>query len=200
MKILCIAVLCAPLCFAPLLAQNAALPSGQTAAGQPAIQGATESDEATRIILDVTRVNILFTVTDKKGRFVTDLGKNDFDIVENKRSQTIQQFTAESDLPLRLAVLVDTSNSIRDQFRFEQQAAVRFMQSVLRPREDRIMLVSFRYNSRCESWREPRLRCTDRAYPRPQFACFRASRLVMVREGLILTKHWIQKLHTHRHQ
>ncbi|MGD1073913.1 MAG: VWA domain-containing protein [Bryobacteraceae bacterium] len=143
MKILCIAVLCAPLCFAPLLAQNAALPSGQTAAGQPAIQGATESDEATRIILDVTRVNILFTVTDKKGRFVTDLGKNDFDIVENKRSQTIQQFTAESDLPLRLAVLVDTSNSIRDQFRFEQQAAVRFMQSVLRPREDRIMLVSF---------------------------------------------------------
>jgi len=143
MKILCIAVLCAPLCFAPLLAQNAALPSGQTAAGQPAIQGATESDEATRIILDVTRVNILFTVTDKKGRFVTDLGKNDFDIVENKRSQTIQQFTAESDLPLRLAVLVDTSNSIRDQFRFEQQAAVRFMQSGLRPREDRIMLVSF---------------------------------------------------------
>jgi VWFA-related protein len=143
MKLLCMAVLCAPLCFAPLLAQNAALPPGQTAAGQPAIQGATESDEATRIILDVTRVNILFTVTDKKGRFVTDLGKNDFEIVENKRSQTIQQFTAESDLPLRLAVLVDTSNSIRDQFRFEQQAAVRFMQSVLRPREDRIMLVSF---------------------------------------------------------
>jgi VWFA-related protein len=137
MKLLCIAALCAPLCFAPLLAQNGA------ATGQPAIQNATESDEATRIILDVTRVNILFTVTDKKGRFVTDLGKNDFDIVENKKSQTIQQFTAESDLPLRIAVLVDTSNSIRDQFRFEQQAAIRFIQSVLRPREDRVMLVSF---------------------------------------------------------
>ncbi len=94
-------------------------------------------------MLDVTRVNVLFTVTDKKGRFVTDLTKTDFDVIENKKPQIIQQFTAESDLPLRLAVLVDTSNSIRDQFRFEQQAAIRFMQSVMRPREDRIMLVSF---------------------------------------------------------
>jgi VWFA-related protein len=142
MKLLCIAALCAPLCFAPLLAQNPA-PSGQATIPSATESGAAESDDATRIILDVTRVNILFTVTDKKGRFVTDLGKNDFDIVENKKSQTIQQFTAESDLPLRLAVLVDTSNSIRDQFRFEQQAAIRFIQSVLRPREDRIMLVSF---------------------------------------------------------
>jgi VWFA-related protein len=142
MKLLCIAALCAPLCFAPLLAQNPA-PSGQATTPGAAESSATEPDDATRIILDVTRVNILFTVTDKKGRFVTDLGKNDFDIIENKKSQTIQQFTAESDLPLRLAVLVDTSNSIRDQFRFEQQAAIRFIQSVLRPREDRIMLVSF---------------------------------------------------------
>jgi VWFA-related protein len=142
MKLLCIAALCAPLCFAPLLAQNPAL-SGQAAVPNAAESSATESDDATRIILDVTRVNILFTVTDKKGRFVTDLGKNDFDIIENKKPQAIQQFTAESDLPLRLAVLVDTSNSIRDQFRFEQQAAIRFIQSVLRPREDRIMLVSF---------------------------------------------------------
>ncbi len=88
-------------------------------------------------------MNILFTVTDKKGRFVTDLGKNDFEVIENKKPQTIQQFTAESDLPLRLAVLVDTSNSIREQFRFEQQAAIRFIQSVVRPRQDRLMLVSF---------------------------------------------------------
>jgi Ca-activated chloride channel family protein len=100
-------------------------------------------DAETRITLDVTRVNVLFTVTDKKGRFITDLGKDDFDIVENKKQQTIQEFTAESDLPLRLAVLVDTSNSIRTEFKFEQEAAVRFMQSVLRPRTDRMMLVSF---------------------------------------------------------
>src|ERR1700721_2042627 len=138
MKLLCIGALLAPLCLAPLLSAQKVAPA--TKAGTQST--ATESDDATRIILDVTRVNILFTVTDKKGRFITDLGKNDFDVIENKKPQVIQQFTAESDLPLRLAVLVDTSNSIRDQFRFEQQAAIRFIQSVLRPRQDRLMLVS----------------------------------------------------------
>jgi VWFA-related protein len=113
-------------------------PASQTPASQVADQEST-----TTFTFDVTRVNILFTVTDKKGRFVTDLGKDDFSVVENKKSQVIQQFTAESDLPLRLAVLIDTSNSIREQFRFEQEAAIRFMQSVVRPREDRMMLVSF---------------------------------------------------------
>jgi Ca-activated chloride channel family protein len=102
-----------------------------------------QESPTTTFTFDVTRVNVLFTVTDKKGRFVTDLGKEDFSIVENKKPQVIQQFTAESDLPLRIAVLVDTSNSIRGQFRFEQEAAIRFLQSVLRPKEDRMMLVSF---------------------------------------------------------
>lgn len=121
---------------APVLAQA---PPPQTQAKPPA----AEQEATTTFTFDVTRVNVLFTVTDRKGRFVTDLGKEDFSIVENKKPQTIQQFTAESDLPLRLAVLVDTSNSIREQFRFEQEAAIRFMQSVLRPKEDRMMLVSF---------------------------------------------------------
>jgi Ca-activated chloride channel family protein len=115
-----------------------------TLCGQnPPAQTTPEAGDPTRIVLDVTRVNLLFTVTDKKGRFITDLNKEDFEVIENKKQQTIQQFTAESDLPLRLALLVDTSNSIRDQFRFEQQAAIRFMQAVMRPREDRLMLVSF---------------------------------------------------------
>src|SRR5438270_10968160 len=141
MKLLYTGALCASLCLASVLvAQKPAAPEQKIPS---ATQSAGESDDPTRIILDVTRVNILFTVTDKKGRFVTDLSKTDFDVVENKKPQTIQQFTAESDLPLRLAVLVDTSNSIREQFRFEQQAAIRFIQSVLRPREDRLMLVSF---------------------------------------------------------
>jgi Ca-activated chloride channel family protein len=139
MKLLCSGALCAFLCLVPVsVAQKAPqqkAPASNTQTG--------ESDDPTRIVLDVTRVNILFTVTDKKGRFVTDLTKADFDVIENKKPQTIQQFTAESDLPLRLAVLVDTSNSIREQFRFEQQAAIRFIQSVVRPREDRLMLVSF---------------------------------------------------------
>jgi Ca-activated chloride channel homolog len=102
-----------------------------------------QSDENARILVDVTRVNMLFTVTDKKGRFITDLTKDDFEIIESKKLQPIQEFTAESDLPLRLAILVDTSNSIRDRFKFEQEAAVEFINSVVHPGVDKAMVVSF---------------------------------------------------------
>jgi VWFA-related protein len=93
-----------------------------------------------------TAVDVLFTVTDKKGRFVTDLTVNDFELIENKKPQFIRQFTAESDLPLRIALLIDTSSSVRPQFRFEQQAAIRFMNDVMRPKQDRTMLMSFDNN------------------------------------------------------
>lgn len=95
------------------------------------------------ITVDVNRVNLLFAVTDKKGRFVTDLVKDDFQIFENKRPQTVAEFTAETDLPLRIAILVDTSNSVRDRFRFEQDASAQFVNSVIRPRQDKVMIVSF---------------------------------------------------------
>jgi len=104
---------------------------------------AVQSDELTRIQADVTRVNMLFTVMDRKGRFVTDLGKNDFEVIENKRPQTIQEFTAETDLPLRLGVLIDTSNSIRDRFKFEQEAASEFVRTVMRSHQDRGLVVGF---------------------------------------------------------
>ncbi|MCI0365770.1 MAG: VWA domain-containing protein, partial [Phycisphaerales bacterium] len=103
-----------------------------------------ETDLSQRpIVVDVTRVNVLFTVTDKKGRFITDLVKDDFLVSENKKPQVIQEFAAESDLPLRLGILIDTSNSIRDRFRFEQEAAIEFVNSVVRPRHDKAMIVSF---------------------------------------------------------
>jgi Ca-activated chloride channel family protein len=101
-----------------------------------------DSNDPNRIILDVTRVNLLFTVADKKGRFVTDLAKDDFVLTEGKKPQNIMEFTAESNLPLRLAILIDTSNSIRDRFRFEQEAAVEFINSLMRP-EDKAVVVSF---------------------------------------------------------
>lgn len=116
-------------------------------AQQPPRQSANSAgnteDPQTRFTFDVTRVNMLFTVTDKKGRFITNLTKQDFDVIEGKRPQVIQEFTAESDLPLRLAILIDTSNSIRDRFKFEQEAAVEFINSVVKPRYDKAMIVSF---------------------------------------------------------
>ncbi|MDQ6664726.1 MAG: VWA domain-containing protein [Acidobacteriota bacterium] len=125
-------------CVAVCLALGGQTPS--TSAEKPAV---SQSSDPNRIVLDVTRVNMLFTVTDKKGRFVTDLSKDDFQVVERKKPQVIQQFTAESDLPLRLAILIDTSNSIRDRFKFEQQAAIEFINTTVRPREDKAMIVSF---------------------------------------------------------
>ncbi len=97
----------------------------------------------TPITLDVTRVNLLFTVTDKKGRFVSNLSKDDIQITENKVPQPILGFTADSDLPLRLAILVDTSNSIRDRFRFLQEAAIDFIKTTIRPGKDSAIIVSF---------------------------------------------------------
>ncbi|MFN7922966.1 MAG: VWA domain-containing protein [Bryobacteraceae bacterium] len=103
----------------------------------------TPSSEESRIILDVTRVNVLFSVTDKRGRFITNLGKDDFSVFEGKKQQNIIEFVAESDLPLRLAILIDTSNSIRDRFKFQQEAAIEFVKSVMRSGRDKAVAVSF---------------------------------------------------------
>ena len=120
----------------PLPAQEAPRPNGaQTPAAQETLD--------TPFTYDVTRVNVLFTVTDKRGRFVTDLVQNDFQVLENKKPQNILEFTAESDLPLRIAILVDTSNSIRERFRFEQEAAIQFLSKVLRPGQDHAIIVGF---------------------------------------------------------
>jgi VWFA-related protein len=131
----------APLAAAGVLAIAVAAPAGQDPA-RPAGQ-ILQSDEPTRIQVDVTRVSLLFTVTDKKGRFITNLDKDDFEIVEGKRRQTISDFAAESDLPLRLGILIDTSNSIRERFKFEQEAASQFIDSVMRTNLDKAMVVSF---------------------------------------------------------
>lgn len=129
---LCIAV--------PALAQGPpAAPPKPAARATPAAEDAPEA----RITLDVTRVNMLFTVSDKKGRFITNLSKEDFEITEAKKLQAITEFTAESDLPLRIGVLIDSSNSIRDRFRFQQEAATDFVNAVIRPGQDMGMVVSF---------------------------------------------------------
>jgi Ca-activated chloride channel homolog len=102
----------------------------------------TDTPESGVIRAQVTRVNMLFTVTDKKGRFVTDLKQDDFKVFERKKPQEILEFTSETDLPLRLAILIDTSNSIRDRFQFQQEAANNFIHGVMRT-EDKAVIVSF---------------------------------------------------------
>ena len=116
--------------------------AGQKPPTTPA-KPAPQSDEQTRITVDVTRVNFLYTVKDKKARFVTGLTKDDFEVIENKRPQTVLEFAAETDLPLRLAVLIDTSGSVRERLRFEQDAASEFINTVIHPRIDKALVVSF---------------------------------------------------------
>jgi VWFA-related protein len=106
-----------------------------------------QQDDTTRISVEVTRVSMLFSVIDKKGRFVTDLTKDDFEVFENKHPQAIQEFAAESDLPLRLGILIDTSNSIRERFRFEQDAASEFLKDAMRTTNDKAMVLSFDTNA-----------------------------------------------------
>src|SRR5271167_4012315 len=107
---------------APVVALFVLLPTFAQAPAQkgksaPAPAAAELSSDET-IRLDVTRVPVLFTVADKKGHFVTDLTKDEFEVIENKKPQNILDFNGESNLPLRLAVLIDTSNSIRERFKF----------------------------------------------------------------------------------
>ncbi len=108
----------------------------------PAAQNPSPPSQGEVIRSEVTRVNMLFAVTDKKGRFITNLTQDDFQVFENKKPQKILEFTSESDLPLRLAILIDTSNSIRDRFKFQQEAATNFINSVVR-KQDKAMIVSF---------------------------------------------------------
>jgi Ca-activated chloride channel homolog len=120
--------------------------NGQAQSDKPAQAAPAPGPAAgqeSRITLDVSRVNMLYTVSDKRGRFVTDLGKDDFEVLESKKPQSILEFAAETDLPLRLAILIDTSNSIRERFHFQQEAATAFIDGTVRPNQDRAMIVSF---------------------------------------------------------
>lgn len=95
------------------------------------------------IRVEVSRVPLLFTVTDKKNRFITDLDRDDFQVFDNGKKQSIREFVRESDLPLRIGVVLDTSNSVRTRFDFEQEAAIEFIQSVLQEEKDKAFVVSF---------------------------------------------------------
>ena len=92
----------------------------------------------------VDEVNVVFTVTDKHGRYVKDLKKEDFRVIDDNRPAVeIRSFRSETDLPLQVGLLVDASNSVRDRFKFEQASAIEFLNQIVRPRYDRAFVVGF---------------------------------------------------------
>ena len=119
--------------------------SPQANARQSSSSGSTDPDDTAETIRrTVNEVNVVFTVTDKHGRYVKDLKKNDFTVVDDSRpAQEIRSFHTETDLPLRVGLLVDASNSIRDRFKFEQESAIEFLNQTIRPRYDKAFVVGF---------------------------------------------------------
>lgn len=88
-------------------------------------------------------VRLVATVMDRRHNFITDLAQNDFKVIEDGTPQNIQFFLREANLPLRIGLLLDTSNSIRPRLEFEQDAAIDFLNSVIRHNKDQAFLMTF---------------------------------------------------------
>jgi len=110
---------------------------------QPGGEGDVQQIEGPPIRVVVEEVTVPFIVTDNRNRILTDLSQEDFKVYEEGQEQRITAFVQETGVPLRIGLMVDTSNSIRDRFAFEQRAASDFLRSLLRPEIDRAFLASF---------------------------------------------------------
>jgi Ca-activated chloride channel family protein len=96
-----------------------------------------------RLRREVRLVNVVFSVLNKKNRFVTDLEQKNFEIFDDDLPQQVEFFSRETNLPLRIGLLLDTSNSIRSRLEFEQNAAFDFLYRTIRPGQDQAFLMTF---------------------------------------------------------
>jgi VWFA-related protein len=92
---------------------------------------------------EVKVVNILATVRTKSGQLITDLTKDDFSLIENKRPEEIRYFSRESDLPLTIGLMVDTSMSQARVLQSERSASFQFVDQVLREGKDKVFVTQF---------------------------------------------------------
>lgn len=92
---------------------------------------------------DVRVVNVLATVRDHQGRLIRDLAQGDFSVSEDGRPQAIRYFSRESDLPLTLGLMVDTSMSQQRVMNAERGASLRFLDRVLREAKDQVFIMQF---------------------------------------------------------
>jgi VWFA-related protein len=103
----------------------------------------TQSQPQGKIAVEVKTVSVLATVRDKHRKIISILGKDDFVLEEDGRPQTINYFARESDQPLRLGLLVDTSLSQRRVLEQERGASYSFLDHLLRPEKDLDFLIHF---------------------------------------------------------
>jgi Ca-activated chloride channel family protein len=134
-------LLCGVAPFFAQQSQNPASPAKPPAAN-PAQEPQAEKSQTT-IPVSVNLVDVLFTVLDRRNKLVSDLEQKDFKVFDDQVPQDIRYFSKQSDLPLRIGMLLDTSNSIRDRLKFEQDAANNFLFSVLRRNKDEAFVMTF---------------------------------------------------------
>jgi len=104
---------------------------------------AAAQDEQPTFKAEVKVVNVLASVRNKKGAFIRDLGKDDFSVLENARPQAIRYFSRETDLPLTLGLMIDTSMSQRRVMEAERIASYSFLEHVLREKKDQVFIMQF---------------------------------------------------------
>ncbi len=131
------------------------------------IEEIIEDDEVIKI--DTEAVNVLFTAQDKNRRLLTDLKQTDVKILEDGQPQEIVEFTRQIDLPLSLAILIDTSASQERTLPEERSAAKAFVQSVIRPAKDEVSIISFTGETTLEQGMTNNLSRLNRAIDKVNF-------------------------------
>ena len=118
---------------------------GESFAQRPAAQPSPTPPADDPVRTFIRRVRLPITVVDKNGQFVDDLTQSDFQVFEDKVPQTIETFSNDlgEALPLYVAVLMDTSPSTAGKLKFEQESALNFIYTVVRPRRDRVLFATF---------------------------------------------------------
>jgi len=127
------------------VAKPPAQPAPQAAPATAAQTGAPSTDTGTPTIhVGVNEVSLIFTVTDKHGHYIPDLGENDFALLDDQKApERVNSFHQQINLPLRVGIVVDASTSIRSRFQFEQQSATEFLLDVLKAKSDRAFVMGF---------------------------------------------------------
>jgi VWFA-related protein len=150
------------LCFAlaaavQTVSMAAQQPAAAAAAAQaPAAQAPAAAQDAgqqnppgtdvgvTTLKANVNEVNLIFTVTDKHGKYVPNLQLHDFALLDDQKAPAaVTSFHQQINLPLRVGIVIDTSTSIHSRFQFEQQAAQEFLLQILKARSDRAFVMGF---------------------------------------------------------
>ena len=105
----------------------------------------TEDQAVSTLKVNVNVVQLFFNVKDKKGALIPNLTKNDFEVLEDGKPQTIKYFAAESNLPLTLGILIDSSGSQMRVLDMEKEVGGEFLNQILREK-DLAFVISFDVN------------------------------------------------------